>query len=148
VGLGLVLLIVLLVLFLWKDCMARPARLTKQNQRRSASIIAIVIKTSSVGGTHSMGIASQRSVGQMTRKDAFLSVLSITWISRPVMISPQTRQYRFSSKERHCWNSSSRCNTASFSSSHKSMEAMSVMAKHLSALIPAQSGERRIGLSV
>jgi hypothetical protein len=75
--------------------MARPARLTKQNQRRSASIIAIFIKTSSVGGTHSIGIASQCFVGQTTRSGISPHTPSIIWISRPVIISPQTRQYRF-----------------------------------------------------
>jgi hypothetical protein len=54
--------------------------------------MAIVIKTSSVGHTHSIGIASQCFVGQMTRSDLFPSVPVIAWISLPVMISPQTRQ--------------------------------------------------------
>ncbi|PYX29962.1 MAG: hypothetical protein DMG80_13370 [Acidobacteria bacterium] len=75
--------------------MARPARLTKQNQRRSAFIIAIVIKTSSVGGTHSTGIASQCFVGQTMRSGVWPHASPIIWISRPVIISPQTRQYRF-----------------------------------------------------
>jgi len=99
-GLDFVLLVVLLAL-LWSDCMARPARVTSRTQRHSTSTIAIVIKTSSVGGTHSIGIAGQRSVGQMTRSGASPSVLSIARISRPVKISPQTRQYRFSSRECH-----------------------------------------------
>jgi hypothetical protein len=88
----LVLLIVLLVVFLRQDCIARPARVIKRSQLRSASTIAIVIKTSSVGCTHSIGIASQCFVGQMMRSDLCPGVPMITWICRPVIISPQTKQ--------------------------------------------------------
>jgi hypothetical protein len=109
--------------------MARPACLTSRTQRHSASTIAIFIKTSSVGGTHSIGIEWQCSVGQMRRSGASPSVLSITWISRPVKISPQTRQYRFSSRECHWRNRSSRRKTFSFSSSDNLIEERSVIAK-------------------
>jgi hypothetical protein len=94
-GLNLVLLTVLRFLRVWQDWMARPARLTRRSQPRSASTIAIFIKTSSVGRTHSSGIASQSFVGQTTRSGVSPHARSITWISRPVIISPQTRQYRF-----------------------------------------------------
>ena len=94
-GLDLGLLMVLPFSLLWQDWMARPACLTRRSQPRSASTIAIFIKTSSVGRTHSIGIASQCFVGQTTRSGVWPVPLSITWISRPVIISPQTRQYRF-----------------------------------------------------
>jgi hypothetical protein len=54
--------------------------------------MAIVIKTSSVGHTHSIGIASQYFVGQTVRSDLFSGVPMMTWICRPVIISPQTKQ--------------------------------------------------------
>jgi len=76
----------MLVVFLQQDCIARPARLIRLSQFSSASTIAIVIKTSSVGHTHSIGIASQYFVGQMVRSDLFSRVPIITWISLPVMI--------------------------------------------------------------
>jgi hypothetical protein len=91
-GLDLVLLMVLLFFLLWQAWMARPACLTRRSQPRSASTIAIFIKTSSVGRTHSIGIAPQRFVGQTMRSEVSPHALSITWISRPVIISPQTRQ--------------------------------------------------------
>jgi hypothetical protein len=94
-GLDLVLPMLLTFLLLWQDWMARPACLTRRSQPPSASTIAIFIKTSSVGRTHSIGVASQRFVGQTTRSGVSPRALSITWISRPVIISPQTRQYRF-----------------------------------------------------
>jgi hypothetical protein len=93
-GLNLLLPMVLGLLRVWQDWMARPARLTRRNQPRSASTIAIFIKTPSVGRTHSSVIASQCFVGQTTRSGVAPRALSITWISRPVIISPQTRQYR------------------------------------------------------
>jgi len=49
-------------------------------------------ENSSVGCTQSIGIALQRSVGQMMRRGPFPRVPPITWISRPVMILLQTRQ--------------------------------------------------------
>src|SRR6266513_2753656 len=49
-------------------------------------------ENSSVGCTQSIGIALQRSVGQMMRRGPFPRVPAITWISRPVMILLQTRQ--------------------------------------------------------
>jgi hypothetical protein len=49
-------------------------------------------ENSSVGSTQSIGIALQRSVGQMMRGGPVSQVPPITWISRPVMILPQTRQ--------------------------------------------------------
>ena len=93
-GLGLVLLIVLLVVFLrfGRDRVARPARMIRQFLRRSASSIAIFIKTSSVGRTQSIGIALHCSVGQMMRSGPFPRLPPITWICRPVIILPQTRQ--------------------------------------------------------
>ena len=94
-GLNLVLRMVLGFFRVWQDWRARPARLTRRSQPRSASTIAIFIKTSSVGRTHSSGSASQCFVGQTTRSGVSPHALSITWISRPVIISPQTRQYRF-----------------------------------------------------
>jgi len=94
-GLDLVLPMLLTFLLLWHDWMARPACLTRRSQPRSTSTIAIFIKTFSVGRTHSIGIASQCFVGQTMRNGDSLHALSITWTSRPVIISPQTRQYRF-----------------------------------------------------
>src|SRR6266700_3359278 len=49
-------------------------------------------RNSSVGCTQSIGIAVQRSVGQMIRRGPFPGVPVITWISRPVMILPQIWQ--------------------------------------------------------
>ncbi|TMP95270.1 MAG: DUF3309 family protein [Verrucomicrobia bacterium] len=91
-GLSLVPLIVLLVVFFGRDRVAWPARMIRQFLRRSASTIAIFIKTSSVGRTQSIGIALQCSVGQMMRSGPFPRVPPITWISCPVMILLQTRQ--------------------------------------------------------
>src|SRR4029077_8510393 len=90
-GLDLVVLTVRLLFFL-QDFTAPPARIITRRQLRSASTIAIVIKTLSVGHTHSIGIASQYFVGQMMRIDLFPRVPMITWICRPVIISPQTKQ--------------------------------------------------------
>jgi hypothetical protein len=67
----LVLLIVPLVVLLRQDCIARPARVTRRSQFRSASTIVIVIKTLSVGHTYSIGFALQCFVGQMTRSNLF-----------------------------------------------------------------------------
>jgi hypothetical protein len=109
--------------------MARPARAIRRSQRRSASTIAIFIRTSSVGGTHSIGTESQCSVGQMRRGGRPPHRFSIILISRPVMICPQTRQYRFSSRKCHSQNSSSFLKTCSFSASDNLIEEARSIAK-------------------
>jgi hypothetical protein len=75
-------------------------------------------------------------------------VSQITLIGRPVIISSQTRQRRFSSRVRHCRNSSTRRKMFSFSSWDNLIEQATVMAKHPFVPIAAQSGRRRIGVSV
>lgn len=109
--------------------MAPPARAIRRSQRRSASTIAIFIRTSSVGGTHSIGTESQCSVGQMRRGGRPPHRFSIILISRPVMICPQTRQYRFSSRKCHSQNSSSFLKTCSFSASDNLIEEARSIAK-------------------
>src|SRR4030095_5764145 len=54
----------------------------------------------------------------------------------------------FLSRERHCRNSSTRRRMFSFCSSDNLIEQATVMAKHPSVPTTAQSGARRIGVSV
>src|SRR5207302_8027241 len=72
--------------------------------RSSATILSTLARISSVGSTQSIGIELQRSVGQLSRSGPLPRVPPATWICRPVMILPQTRQKRFSSSERHWRN--------------------------------------------
>ncbi len=72
--------------------------------RSSATILSTFARISSVGSTQSIGIELQPSVGQLSRSGPLPRVPPATWICRPVMILPQTRQKRFSSSERHWRN--------------------------------------------
>jgi len=58
--------------------------------RSWAAIISTMAMISSVGSTQSIGIELHRSVGQLSRSGP--SVPPATWICRPVMILPQTKQ--------------------------------------------------------
>jgi hypothetical protein len=66
---------------------------------RWASGSARFARTSSVGRTQSIGIELQFGVGQIMRRGPVPRIPPITWICSPVIILPQTRQKRFSSRE-------------------------------------------------
>ena len=99
---------------------------------RSSDVAAFATaRISSVGSTQSIGIELHRSVGQLSRCDPFPRVPPATWICRPIMILPQTRQKRLSSRERHSRNWSSRRNASSLSASDSATGGDNATRKHI-----------------
>jgi hypothetical protein len=115
----------------------------------SDAIVSATARISSVGSTQSIGIELHRSDGQFSRCDPFPTVPPCTWICRPRMILPQTRQKRLSSRERHSRNRSRRRNASSLSESDNTNGGDNATRQHICRWpMLTQSGARWIRLSV
>ena len=72
--------------------MVTAAPFVAEALRSSAAIFSTLARISSVGSTQSIGMELHLSVGQLSRSGPLPRVPPATWIWRPEMSLPQTRQ--------------------------------------------------------